>query len=524
MTWQKLEDRREKYRAYLASREWAEKRDAVIQRANGVCERCQLSKVEEVHHLTYERLYDEPLDDLQGLCSSCHQFVGNHSDYDPAGLSAFRTPPRNLDAEKALIASMLLSNEVVDDVIGIVSSDSFYGDTNRRISDVIFTLHKRGTTGIDAVTVTEELSRRSELDHVGVPYLMQILDTPLSVTNAVEYAKIVRSKAALRTVIYELSRIVDRAYVADEEQVISEAESAVFTLSDHRKLCDVRHIGDTLTDMFHEVDKRINEPGESGVSSGFTDLDEHTTGFQPGELIILAARPSMGKTALATNFIQPTLTTLFFSLEQSNVELSERLIVRESLVNSHDLRAGSLTADQREQLMAASEKLSRMPIFIDDSPTRRVTEMRSIARRIARKEGLDVIIIDYLQLIQPEDNRIPREQQVAQITRQLKCLAKELRVPVIALSQLNRGVELREDKRPRLADLRESGAIEQDADMVLFLHRPDAYDPEDRPGEAEVIVAKHRNGPTGIIRLTWRKHFLRFDNYEPPSDTAFDNL
>jgi replicative DNA helicase len=281
-------------------------------------------------------------------------------------------------------------------------------------------------------------------------------------------------------------------------------------------------------DAFNRIDERLRKTGDvTGITTGFRDLDEQTTGFQATELIILAARPSMGKTALVCNIAEAVARksgkgVLLFSLEQSNLELAERFLAITAKINGHDLRAGNLSEDQHMQLVKASDDLARLPLFIDDKPGRTMTQVAALARRLHRRSALGIIIIDYLQLIEPEDKNAPREQQIAGISRRLKFLAKELRVPVVALAQLNRGVELREDKRPRLADLRESGAIEQDADMVMFLHRPDAYDPEDRPGEAEIIVAKHRSGPTGIIRLTWRKEFMRFENYSPMSDQDFN--
>ncbi len=240
-------------------------------------------------------------------------------------------------------------------------------------------------------------------------------------------------------------------------------------------------------EAFDRIEERRGKVGDvTGITSGFVDLDHQTTGFQPTELIILAARPSMGKTAFVCNIAEAVArksgkAVLLFSLEQSNLELAERFIAITARINGHDLRAGNLTDAQHDQLVKASDDLSRLPLFIDDKPGRTMSQVAALARRIHRRSPLGVIIIDYLQLIEPDDKNSPREQQIAQISRRLKFLAKELKVPVIALAQLNRGVELREDKRPRLADLRESGAIEQDADMVMFLHRPDAYDPEDRP-------------------------------------------
>ena len=252
-------------------------------------------------------------------------------------------------------------------------------------------------------------------------------------------------------------------------------------------------------------------------SSGFTDLDEKLNGFQGSEIIILAARPSMGKTALVCNIAESVVADskkgcLIFSLEMSKLELAERLLCIRAKVNGHRLRAGTIDEVELEALMNAASQLSQTPLFIDDQPGRSMPQIGAVARRLKRRFGLSIIIIDYLQLIEPDDKMAPREQQIALITRRLKYLCKELNIPVIALAQLNRGVELREDKRPRLADLRESGAIEQDADVVMFLHRPAAYDPEDRPGEADIIVAKNRNGPVGSITLSWLSESMRFGN------------
>jgi replicative DNA helicase len=311
------------------------------------------------------------------------------------------------------------------------------------------------------------------------------------------------------------------------ESLLQTAERRVFSIVEEQGGNASIAISDILMDAFNRIDERLRKTGDvTGITTGFRDLDEQTTGFQATELIILAARPSMGKTALVCNIAEAVARksgkgVLLFSLEQSNLELAERFLAITAKINGHDLRAGNLSEDQHMQLVKASDDLARLPLFIDDKPGRTMTQVAALARRLHRRSALGIIIIDYLQLIEPEDKNAPRE-QIAGISRRLKFLAKELRVPVVALAQLNRGVELREDKRPRLADLRESGAIEQDADMVMFLHRPDAYDPEDRPGEAEIIVAKHRSGPTGIIRLTWRKEFMRFENYSPMSDQDFN--
>lgn len=445
----------------------------------------------------------------------------------------FRLPPQNLDAERGVLGSILLLNEAIDEVGENLREDHFYHDSHQKIYSAIHHLYENNVRGIDAVTLAEELVRRNELEAVGGPsYLAEILEAVPHAAHVRYYADIVRSKWMQRTLIYTCTDILSESYelTTDVDDLLQNAERRIFSILEQQENAGNLAIGDILIEAFDRIDERINNDGDvSGVTTGFTDLDSHTTGFQPTELIILAARPSMGKTALVCNIAEAVARksgsgVLLFSLEQSNLELAERFLCITAKVNGHDLRAGNLTNDQKDLLVKASDQLSRLPLFIDDKPGRTMTQIAAMSRRLHRKSPLGVIIIDYLQLIEPEEKSTPREQQIAGISRRLKFLAKELRVPVIALAQLNRGVELREDKRPRLADLRESGSIEQDADMVMFLHRPDAYDPEDRPGEAEVVIAKHRSGPTGIVRLTWRKEFMRFDDYSPHADDEFDHL
>jgi len=444
-----------------------------------------------------------------------------------------RLPPQNLDAERGVLGSILLLNEAIDDVGEVLKPDHFYSDAHQKIYSAVRDLYENNIRGIDAVTLAEELMRREEFEDVGgAGYLAEILEAVPHAAHVRYYSNIVREKWMQRQLIYACTEILADSYslTTDINDLLQNAERRVFSIVEETEGGGNIAIGDILIDAFHRIDERINTVGDvSGTTTGFTDLDAHTTGFQPTELIILAARPSMGKTAFVCNIADAVARdgdkgVLLFSLEQSNLELAERFLCISAKVNGHDLRAGNLTAEQRDQLMQASDELSRLPLYIDDKPGRTMGQIAALSRRIHRRNPLGVIIIDYLQLVEPEDKNSPREQQIAGISRRLKFLAKELRVPVIALAQLNRGVELREDKRPRLADLRESGAIEQDADMVMFLHRPDAYDPEDRPGEAEIVIAKHRSGPTGIIRLTWRKEFMRFENYTPMADTQFDNL
>ncbi len=447
-----------------------------------------------------------------------------------AGPDKFRIPPQNLDAERGVLGSIMLLNEAIDDVGEVLKPDHFYSDAHQKIYTAIRDLYENNVRGIDGITLANELKRRGELEDVGGgPYIAEILDTVPHAAHVRYYSNIVREKWLQRSLIYGCTEILSESYelTTDIEDLLQSAERRIFGIVEQQEGAGNIAIGDILMDAFDRIEERINTEGDvSGTTTGFADLDAQTTGLQPTELVILAARPSMGKTAFVCNVAEAVARdlkgVLLFSLEQSNLELAERFLCLTAKVNGHDLRAGNLTAEDRDKLMMASDELSRLPLYIDDKPGRTMGQIAALARRLHRKSPLGVIIIDYLQLVEPDDKNSPREQQIAGISRRLKFLAKELRVPVIALAQLNRGVELREDKRPRLADLRESGAIEQDADMVMFLHRPDAYDPEDRPGEAEIVVAKHRSGPTGIVRLTWRKEFMRFENYAPMPDTDFD--
>ena len=429
-------------------------------------------------------------------------------------------PPQNLDAERGVLGSILFVNEALDEVADVVRSDYFYSSANQLIYEAITGLYEKSRR-IDAVTLAEELGRRDELEEIGGPlYIARLLEDVPHAAHAKYYAEIVRDKYVQRSLIYACTDILKECYDSSEEtaDVLTHAEQRIFRILEQQEAAQKLGIREILMDAFDRINERQNNEGTSGLSTGFNDLDDLTTGFQPTELIILAARPSMGKTAFVCNLALNAATVnnkaiLLFSLEQSKLEIAERFLCIHSEINGHDLRAGDLDTQQLDKLAQASSVLSEVPLFIDDAPGRTMPQIGAISRRLKRQHDLGMIIVDYLQLIEPDDKGQPREQQISQISRRLKHLAKEIDIPVIALAQLNRGVELREDKRPRLADLRESGAIEQDADLVMFLHRPDAYDPEDRPGEAEVIVAKHRSGPTGMATLTWRKEFMRFENF-----------
>lgn len=435
-----------------------------------------------------------------------------------------RLPPQNLEAEKGVLGSIFLENNVIDEISDTLRPDHFYLDSHRRIYAAILNLHESGVHGFDAVTIGESLERRGELADIGgSDYLFEILQSVPHAAHAKYYAQIVRDKYVQRQLILACTDILRNAYDegTDTDDLLNQAEQGIFQILEQQEATQQLEIREILLDTFDRINERLERQGAiSGLSTGFRDLDAKTNGFQPSELIILAARPSMGKTALVCNLAeavadQSQAGVVLFSLEQSRLELAERFLCIRAKLQVHKLRKGDLDETERDILLQVSSELSELPLFIDDAPGRSMSQIGAICRRLKRKSNIRLIIIDYLQLIEPEDKRAPREQQIAQITRRLKFLAKELSIPVIALAQLNRGVELREDKRPRLADLRESGAIEQDADIVMFLHRPEMYDPADRPGEAELIIAKHRSGPTGIVPLAFSKESMRFQDFTP---------
>ena len=428
-----------------------------------------------------------------------------------------KLPPQNLEAEQGALGSILLSPEALDDVVEVLRPDHFYSEANQRIFEAIMRLHERGVKG-DAVTLSEELARNGDTEVVGGDqYLIQVLEAVPNAAHARYYADIVRDRWIQRTLANSCNEILGEVYDGgkDTEDVLASAEQRIFSILEQQEQVEKMNLHDILIDTFDRINARLEATGDvAGLTTGFSDLDKLTNGLQPTELIILAARPSMGKTALVCNIAEGAAESgtpvLLFSLEQSKLELAERLLCIRARVNGHRLRAGDLDEVEQDQLMVASQELSELKIFIDDVPGRTMAQIGAIARRVKRRWGLGAIIIDYLQLIEPEDKSAPREQQIALISRRLKFLCKEVEAPIIALAQLNRGVELREDKRPRLADLRESGSIEQDADVVMFLHRPAAYDPEDRPGEADVIIAKNRSGPTGQVTLAWISESMKF--------------
>lgn len=431
---------------------------------------------------------------------------------------AGRVPPQDLDAERSVLGAMLLSSEIIDDVLLNCRPDEFYSDANKTIFAAIRDMYESGASGIDIRTVKRELESREKLEEIGgPPYLAQLVETVPFVEHATYYAKIVHDKCVLRKVIEACRETLGEAYgsIGETGDLVAQAERRIYAIAEDGDSGEGIDMDSILDRTFDRIYARLDQEGEtSGIPTGFYGLNEMISGFRGSELLVLAARPAMGKTALVCNFALAVglaqTGCLLFSLEQSAPELAERLLCIHARINGHRLRQGDLNEVEQHALTAGSQELRQAKIYVDDVAGRTMSQIAAISRRVSRRYGLGLVIIDYLQLIEPDEKGLPREQQIASITRRLKFLAKDLDIPVIALAQLNRGVEQREDKRPRMSDLRESGAIEQDADIIMFLHRPAAYDPEDRPGEADLIIAKNRSGPIGTVGLTWLNDQLRF--------------
>ena len=437
-----------------------------------------------------------------------------------------RVPPQSLDAERAVLGGVLLEPEAATKAIEIVSPDVFYRPAHQRIFQAMIALFMKREP-IDAMTLAEELGRSGSLEQVGgVAYLTDLVDGVPTAANIEYYAKIVLDKYILRQLISASSEIAGESYRGGEnaDSLLDWAEQKIFKISEYRVSQGFAHIKDILKDRFEEI-QRVHETRESvtGLSSGFIDLDKYTAGFHPSDLVIVAGRPSMGKTSFALNVAQyvgleEKKPVAIFSLEMSKELLVQRLLCSEAQVDAQKVRRGFTTAKDIERLTNAAGLLSEAPIFIDDTPSLSTLDMRARARRLKAEYDLSLIIIDYLQLARSSERSENRQQEISAISRAMKALAKELNVPVMALSQLSRAVETRgKDHRPMLSDLRESGAIEQDADLVLFLFRPEFYDPGDpeKEGKAEMIIGKQRNGPTGMIQLMFDKQYTRFRSMAP---------
>lgn len=434
-----------------------------------------------------------------------------------------RIPPQNVEAEQSAIGSMLLDKEAIPVIMEILKSEDFYREDHKEIFESIMDLFDKGEP-VDLITVSEQLKSRGTLDGIGgLEYLTNVANAVPTTANARHYAKIVEEKSILRKLIRAASNIVNMGYEAQEElsYVIDKAEKGIFDILQDRGSQGFAPIKDVLVDAFNRLEELYNNKGHvTGIPTRFIDLDYKMSGLHNSDLILVAARPAMGKTSFVLNIasnvaIYAKVPVAVFSLEMSKDQLVNRMLCSEAMVDSQRMRTGKLEDEDWKKVARALGPLSEAPIYIDDTAGISIMEIRAKCRRLKLEKGLGLVIIDYLQLMQGRGKNDSRQQEISEISRSLKILAKEINVPVITLSQLSRAVETRQDHRPILSDLRESGAIEQDADIVMFLYRDDYYNPEsEKKNIAEVIIAKHRNGSTGTVDLKWRGEYTRFDNIE----------
>lgn len=454
----------------------------------------------------------------------------------PGGPHLFdRQPPCNIEAERNTLGSILVLPNVCDEVVLILKPDDFYDASHRTLYSHILKMYEDGQR-IDLTLLVDRLKNAGDYENLGgAAFLAEVTQSVPTAANATYYANIVLDKAILRSLIHTGTEIVRDAYdqTRGGRDLLNNAEEKMFRIRDQRTQSrEVAEIHDVLMEAFEQIDARV-EGGASGLGTGFNDLDSLTGGLHPAELVIIAARPSMGKTALATNIaefvaVEEGQPTLFVSLEMSRLELVQRMMCSRGEISGEKFRSGYLGEDDHKKLIEVSATLGKSPLFIDDSPSRTVTEIGAAARRLKRRQGsLGLILVDYLQLIQPENPSDPRQEQVAKMARRLKVLSRELDVPIICLAQLNRQAEMTKDNRPKLSHLRESGAIEQDADVVMMVHREEYYltaqereqmkagnHPNNCLGEGNLIIAKQRNGPTGELKLHWFQQYTRFKNAE----------
>ena len=429
-----------------------------------------------------------------------------------------RVPPQNVEAEQAVLGAMLLSRDAIIDASEIINEEDFYKESHKKIYNIIMDMFEKNIP-VDIVTIVDELRRIELLEAVGgLDYITNLSSSVVTIANVSYYAKIIKEKAILRRLIEASSSIIEISYQGENvESILDTAEQKIFDIAQGRNTTNFFPIKNVLMDTFYKIDELYKNKGQlTGIPSGFPDLDLKTSGFQPSDFILVAARPSMGKTSFALNIAQNAAVSTerpvaIFSLEMSKEQLVNRLICSTANIDSQKMRTGNLEDDDWEKLAAAMAPLSKAPIYIDDTPGISVMDIRAKCRRLKLEKGLGMVLIDYLQLMQGRGRIENRQQEVSEISRSLKGLARELDVPIITLSQLSRAPEARSDHRPVLSDLRESGAIEQDADIVMFLYRDDYYNKDsEKKNIAEVIIAKHRNGPTGTIELLWLGQYTKF--------------
>ena len=444
----------------------------------------------------------------------------NTSQQDP---SLQKLPPHSIEAEESILSALLLDNNTLMDVLEVITSDDFYRTAHQFIFSAIAELFNKAEP-VDLVTVTNFLRDKNQLETIGgAAYLARLIDTVPTAVNVTHYARIVRDKATLRRLIAKSAEITQKCYESsgEMESVLDFAEKAVFDISQDNNRSAFYPISKIIESNIDALEERQgNRALITGVPTGFTRLDHMTSGLQGSDLIILAARPSMGKTALALNLarnaaIEGNVPVAIFSLEMSKEQLSLRMLCAEARVDSSRLRSGFLNPEDWHRITDAAGSLSEAPLFIDDSPDISATSIRTKSRRLKMDRNLGLVIIDYVQLMKGRSANERRDLEISEISRSLKLLAKELNVPVLALSQLNRKLEERSDKRPQMSDLRESGALEQDADLIAFIYRDEVYNKEENNpnrGTAELIIAKQRNGPTGVVPLTFLNQYTRFEN------------
>ena len=437
------------------------------------------------------------------------------------GLIQQKTQPFNIEAEISVLGSMLLDNEAINLVTEILRTDNFYKTSHQHIFDTIVNIYNKNNA-VDLVILKDELKKQSLLEKVGgAEYLMELEESVPLASNVEYYAKIVREKTIKRDLITATAKIQQEAYndSLESEELLDVAEKEIFDITQRKFSSPTIKLFNILHDTFDHISNLHDREGRlTGISTGYYDLNDITSGLQKSELIVIAARPSMGKSSLVLNIAEHAGTkekkpTLIFSMEMSAQQVAQNMLCSTAKIDAHLLRTGKLDDNQFSNLSLAMGDLSESEIFIDDTPGLGLLELRAKARRLKLQHNIQMIIVDYLQLMEGRKAE-NRQQEISGISRGLKALARELEVPVIAVSQLNRSVETREGHTPRMSDLRESGSIEQDADVIILLHREDYYDPTKRPGEVDLNIAKQRNGPTGKVKLTFRREILRFENYQ----------
>ena len=430
-----------------------------------------------------------------------------------------RIPPQDIEAEQSVLGSMMLSKDAVNDVIEAMDSSDYYRPDHEMIHNTIMELYSRGEP-VDTLTVAGELKRQGNLSRLPEPtYLHTLIASVPTAENVGYYSRIVRERAQLRRLVEAGTRIVQLGYAetgGDVDDIVDAAQSEIYAVSERRSTTDYVQLSEIADPLLAHLDELAqNKDVSKGVPTGIADLDHLTTGLQPGQMVIVAARPAMGKSTLAMNFMRAAsvhhnITSVIFSLEMSREEIGMRLIAAEAGVHFGKMRRGEMEDRDWTRLSKTISNISKAPFFIDDSPNMAMNEIRAKCRRLKQQHNLGLVVIDYLQLMSSGKQVESRQQEVSEFSRSLKLLAKELEIPVVAVAQLNRGPEQRTDKKPMIADLRESGSLEQDADVIMLLHRPDYYDQDERPGEADIIVAKHRNGETGTIPVAFQGHYARF--------------